>query len=71
MAEEEKREGEAAATETTESTDTGFSNRRLHNYPLIRVRRKLQKLLKASANKINFVLYYLLFRHSVLLLTAF
>lgn len=37
MAEEEKREGEPAAAETTESSDTGFSNRRLHNYPLIRV----------------------------------
>ena len=36
MAEEEK-QSEAPAAEATESSDTGFANRRLHNYPLIRV----------------------------------
>lgn len=36
MAEEEK-QSEAPAAEATESNDTGFANRRLHNYPLIRV----------------------------------
>ena len=36
MAEDEK-QSEAPAAEVAESSDTGFANRRLHNYPLIRV----------------------------------